>query len=489
VDAPSDAEIMEQSLVDVDRFGEIFDRHAPAIFRFLARRIGPDDAGDLLSDVFLAAFESRARYDRERPSALPWLYGIGSNLLGKHHRHRASELRALERMVVRSDPHDHADSVTRSVDAQAQLLAMAELIESLPPGERDALLLYAWEDLSYAEIATAIGVPTGTVRSRLNRVRQRLRAATDEIDGIRSVRPDRLAPLADAPASLIHREKERLMHAIDEGKTKVIIDAGDGTVLIRSKDDITAGDGDRREVIEGKAASSTTTTCNIFRLLDAHDLPTHFVEQVDAVTFRARKVQMIPLELVARRIATGGFLDRNADVADGTVFDDLVFEVFEKDDASHDPLLELDPAMDTLRRLVPNARAADRLGAHAGDLISQEPLSSSRFSMVTAELLDQLRELTCRTFEIVEQAWAEQGGTYVDVKIECGFDEETGTLLVADVIDSDSGRLRFGGKDMSKESFRDGSQSLPELGRNFDEVAELTKRFVERPGDAAPSPS
>jgi phosphoribosylaminoimidazole-succinocarboxamide synthase len=469
---------MEESLVDVGRFGEIFDRHAQAIFRFLGRRIGADDAGDLLSEVFLAAFEARRRYDGARPSALPWLYGIASNLLNKHYRHRASELRVLERMLVEGDPHDHADSVTASVDAQAQLRAMAKMIEELPAAERDALLLYAWEDLTYGEVAGALGVPTGTVRSRLNRVRQRLRAATDEIDGVRSVRPDRLAPLSDAPASLLNREKERLMQAIDEGKTKIIIDAGDGTVLIRSKDDITAGDGAKHDVIVGKAASSTTTTCNIFQLLKGHGVPTHFLEQVDAVTFRARKVDMIPLELVARRIATGSYLDRNAEIADGTVFADLVFEVFEKDDANHDPLLEFDFTGDALRRLVPNTKAANELAVNAGDLISQEPLSNSRYATVTSELLDQLRQLTLRSFEIVEQAWAGLGGTYFDFKIECGFDHETGTLLVADVIDSDSGRLRFGDKDMSKQAYRDGSQSLPDIKKNFDEVAELTKQFV-----------
>ena len=474
----SDAEVMEESLADAGRFGEIFDRHAQPIFRFLARRIGADDAGDLLSDVFLAAFEARARYDRDRPSALPWLYGIASNLLSKHHRNRASELRVLDRMVVQGDRVDHADAVSASVDAQVQLRAIAKLIEELPAGERDALLLYSWEDLSYGEVAGALGVPIGTVRSRLNRVRLRLRASTDEIDAVRSVRPDRLTPLPDAPASLFHREKERLMQAIDEGKTKVIIEDGEGTVLIRSKDDITAGDGARRDVIDGKAASSTTTTCNVFRLLGSQGVPTHFVEQVDAITFRARRVDMIPLELVARRIATGSFLDRHADIADGTVFADLVFEVFEKDDASHDPLLEFDFAGDVLRRVVPNAPAALGLGVNAGDLISQEPLSGSRYSTVTTDLLDQLRALTVRTFEIVEQAWSGLGGTYFDFKIECGFDHETGALLVADVIDSDSGRLRFGGKDMSKQAYRDGSQSLPDIKKNFDEVAELTEQFV-----------
>lgn len=220
-----------------------------------------------------------------------------------------------------------------------------------------------------------------------------------------------------------------------------------------------------------------TTEAAPLHCLGYMGVPTHFVEQLDAVTFRARKVEMIPLELVARRIATGSLLDRHADIADGTVLADVVFEVFEKNDANHDPLLEFDFAGDALRRLVPNTKAALQLGVHAGDLISQEPLSPSRYATITSKVLEQLRELTIRTFEIVEQAWAGLGGTYFDFKIECGVDQ-TGTLLVADVIDSDSGRLRFDDKDMSKQAYRDGSQSLPDLKKNFDQVAELTKQFV-----------
>jgi RNA polymerase sigma factor (sigma-70 family) len=475
----SDAELIIESRDVPARFGDIFDRHAAAIFRYLARRIGPDDASDLLADVFLGAFEARFRYDPDFSTALPWLYGIASNRLGKHFRRRAGELKMLDRLAARSEPDDGADAVADVVDAQLQVRAMAKLLDELPGGEREVLLLYAWEALTYEETATALDIPVGTVRSRLNRTRRRLRAGVDEIDRIRSVRPDRLTTIPDVTSTVLTREKERLLQAIAEGKTKIIIDAGDGTVLIRSKDDITAGDGAKHDVMEGKAASSTTTTCNIFSLLDDNHVLTHFVERVDAVTFRARKVEMIPLELVARRIATGSFLDRNADIADGTVFPDPVFEVFEKDDANHDPLLEFDFARDALRRFVPNTKAALQLGdVHAGDLISEETLSQSRYATVTSELFDQLRDLTVRTFEIVEHAWGRLGGTYFDFKIECGFDCETGVLLVADVIDSDSGRLRFGDKDVSKQAYRDGSQSLPDIKRNFDDVAELTKQFV-----------
>jgi RNA polymerase sigma factor (sigma-70 family) len=475
----SDAQLIDDSLDEPGQFGAIFDRHADAIFRYLARRIGPDDASDVLADVFLAAFEARHRYDRHVAAALPWLYGIASNLLRKHYRQRAGELRMLERLVEGRERGDHADAVAGAIDAHVQVRTIAKLLDELPSGERDTLLLHAWEALTYEEVARALNIPVGTVRSRLNRTRRRIRAGIDEIDRIRSVRPDRLEPIADATSTVLHREREKLMSEINQGKTKIIIDAGDGTVLIRSKDDITAGDGQRRDVIEGKAAASTTTTCNMFRLLNNNGVQTHFVEQVDAVTFRARKVEMIPLELVARRIATGSFLDRHRDIADGTVFAELVFEVFEKDDANHDPLLEFDFAGGVLRRYVPNAGAATASASGgAGDLISEEPLEHSRFTAITVALFEQLRDVTVRTFEIVEKAWAQLGGTYFDFKIECGYDEDTRALLVADVIDSDSGRLRFGDKDMSKQAYRDGSQSLPDIKRNFDEVAQLTKQFV-----------
>lgn len=123
-------------------------------------------------------------------------------------------------------------------------------------------------------------------------------------------------------------------------------------------------------------------------------------------------------------------------------------KIFEKDDANHDPLLEFDFEAGVLRRHVPNNKAAEAIGPDvtAGDLISEEPLGESRYADVSPELIASLRSLTASAFEVIEDAWKQQGGVYIDFKIECGFDRETGDLLVADVIDSDSGRLRFGGR-------------------------------------------
>lgn len=265
-----------------------------------------------------------------------------------------------------------------------------------------------------------------------------------------------------------------------EGKTKIIEAAGNGEVLIRSKDDITAGDGDRHDVLDGKAAASTRTTSNIFRLLERNGVPTHYVEGVDDVTFRARHVEMLPLELVARRCATGSFCDRFPDVPDGAHLEELVFEIFEKDDAGHDPLLHFDFDAGVLRRHVPNRLAADAIGqgAKAGDLIGEEPLAQSRYANISPELVARLRSLTVSAFEVIEEAWRQQGGVYIDAKIECGFDRETGDLLVADVIDSDSGRLRFGTVDMSKQSYRDGTATLPEIKEKLEDIASLTDSFV-----------
>lgn len=123
----------------------------------------------------------------------------------------------------------------------------------------------------------------------------------------------------------------RLARVVAEGKTKIVEDAGDGEVFVRSKDTITAGDGAKHDVLHGKAAASTRTTSNVFRLLERNGIPTHFVDQVDDVAFRAREVKMIPLELVARRYVTGSFKDRFPDLADGAVLEELVFEIFEKD--------------------------------------------------------------------------------------------------------------------------------------------------------------
>src|SRR5437016_5933822 len=116
----------------------------------------------------------RKPFDRSRASALPWLYGIGSNLLLKHRRGEARRLRASARMAAADEAVDRRASAAAR-DAHLLFPRVADAIESLPDGEREALLLFAWEELSYQSVAEALELPIGTVRSRLNRARARLR--------------------------------------------------------------------------------------------------------------------------------------------------------------------------------------------------------------------------------------------------------------------------------------------------------------------------
>ena len=222
MDARTDAEVIASSLASPATFGELFDRHATTLFRYFVRRVGPDDAGSLLGELFRIAFEKRATFDPDRAEARPWLYGIAGNLLARHRHREARRLDATARLMHASTsaPGD-ADDVF--VDADARIDAsrrwgdVAAAIAALPQGERDALLLYAWEEMSYDEVAGALGVPVGTVRSRLNRARGRLRelvGETSEEQATASLRPDRVLPVDEGDPGLFKREKERLMSTI-----------------------------------------------------------------------------------------------------------------------------------------------------------------------------------------------------------------------------------------------------------------------------------
>lgn len=180
MDSESDAVVIAASLDDPVQFGAIFDRHATVLHRYLVRRLGPDDADGMVSEVFRIAFEKRSTYDLDRPTARPWLYGIATNLLAKHRRREARRIHAVARLAAqRLPPIDLADAVSATVDASEQWQRVAAAVTSLPEPERDALMLHVWEALSYEEVADALGVPIGTVRSRLHRARGRLRELAD----------------------------------------------------------------------------------------------------------------------------------------------------------------------------------------------------------------------------------------------------------------------------------------------------------------------
>ena len=170
----SDAQVIGRSLEEPEAFGLIYDRHAATVLRFLGRRVGAEVAEGLVGELFRIAFERRNTFDASRASALPWLYGIGTNLLLKHRRAEARRLRASARMAAGVEAADRRASAG-ALDARVLFPRVADAIEALADGDREALLLFAWEDLSYQSVAEALELPVGTVRSRLNRARAHLR--------------------------------------------------------------------------------------------------------------------------------------------------------------------------------------------------------------------------------------------------------------------------------------------------------------------------
>jgi RNA polymerase sigma-70 factor, ECF subfamily len=179
VDHDSDAALIAASIDRPAQFGAIFDRHATVLHRYLVRRIGPDDADGLVGEIFRIAFEKRQSYDVSRGSARPWLYGIATNLVAKHRRSEARRYFAVARLAARRVPGPALDEqVSAMVDAHELWRQVAAAVAELPEPERDALILHVWEGLAYEEVAGALGVPVGTVRSRLNRARGRLRELT-----------------------------------------------------------------------------------------------------------------------------------------------------------------------------------------------------------------------------------------------------------------------------------------------------------------------
>jgi RNA polymerase sigma factor (sigma-70 family) len=159
--------------------GILFDRHADRIYTYCFRRTADwDTAEDATSSVFLEAWRTRDRIQVYDGSALPWLYGIATNVCRNLARKRRRHLAAVNRLPPQLDTPDHAEGVASRLDDQRRMARLLTALRSLPQRDQDVLALVAWSGLSYEQAAAALDVPVGTVRSRLARARQRLSAAT-----------------------------------------------------------------------------------------------------------------------------------------------------------------------------------------------------------------------------------------------------------------------------------------------------------------------
>ncbi len=256
---------------------------------------------------------------------------------------------------------------------------------------------------------------------------------------------------------------------IARGKTKVLFEAegNPDLLVVQQTDAITAGDGARRDEIEGKGRIAAKTTARVFRLLNLCGLPTHYIsggEDDDNNEMLVRRAQMVPLEVVVRGVAAGSFVKRRPAVLRGTVLVPRVIEFFLKDDANHDPLVEADA------------------------IVAQ--------NIATPQELGTIGELARITFEILAHAWRRRETLLVDLKIEFGriaSGEGKGQLVIADVVDNDSWRIWPQGREelmLDKQRYRNlpavTPADLAEVRANYEQVAEAVGTFpLMRPGMVA----
>jgi len=252
------------------------------------------------------------------------------------------------------------------------------------------------------------------------------------------------------------KEKDMMQYGaqLAEGKTKIIYahPTDPALVVLVHKDAISAGDGARRNEIVGKGALSGRTAANVFAYLNTKGIATHFVDAPSPMEMIARRCAMIPIEVVMRRMATGSYLRRHTNVAEGTRFDPVLVEFFLKDDARHDPQITED------------------------EIVAQGIASDADVQHMTNE--------GRHVFDLLAQAWAAQDITLVDLKIEFGRAED-GTLVVADMIDNDSWRIWPGGdkeRMLDKQIYRNmqtvNHNGLSLVLQRYAQVADLTEQFA-----------
>ena len=185
-----DAAVLAESLRQPERFGHIYDRHFPGIYRYIESRLGSDEADDLTAETFIDAFRRRASFDPARGTVRPWLFGIATNLVAQHRRAEARRYRALIRTPAETDPGGHDDRVAARVSAQALRGPLLRALAGLSDDDRDVLLLIALGGLSYEEVAAALSIPLGTVASRLSRARRKVRGVLGAPQTSQTDRPD-----------------------------------------------------------------------------------------------------------------------------------------------------------------------------------------------------------------------------------------------------------------------------------------------------------
>ena len=248
---------------------------------------------------------------------------------------------------------------------------------------------------------------------------------------------------------------------ITRGKTKALFESPEqaDVAVMKSTDNITAGDGARRNVIEGKGRLAAQTTARVFRLLNLCGFPTHYLsggEDDDDNEILVRRCEMIPLEVVTRGVAAGSYVKRKA-VPRGTLLVPRVLEFFIKDDANHDPMIEPE------------------------EIVAKGIASPSEVAA--------MGEIARMVFEVLSHAWRRRDVLLIDLKIEFGrlsSGENKGALVIADVVDNDAWRIWPQGREdmmLDKQMYRNlkdvTAEALAAVRDAYEKVAELVGSFPQ----------
>ncbi|HEY4496807.1 MAG TPA: phosphoribosylaminoimidazolesuccinocarboxamide synthase [Candidatus Paceibacterota bacterium] len=256
--------------------------------------------------------------------------------------------------------------------------------------------------------------------------------------------------------------------------------------MVRSKDDITAGDGAKHDIMQGKAAIANQTTVNVFNLLKECGIPLAFIQGLDETSFLARNCRMIPLEVVVRREAHGSYLKRNPHLEKGHIFPQLICEFFLKTSGKEwygraipedDPLIVWGNNREANLYLPkkPMWEQKSFMTVDPAEIFSEDELNSEDIFNEDPQGIERMTHIAKATFFVLEKAWQILGRRLVDFKVEFGIDHN-GNLVLADVIDNDSWRVIEDGEYIDKQFYRDGG-ALDEVTAKYAHVRDLTGLF------------
>ncbi|MFE7130925.1 RNA polymerase sigma factor [Streptomyces sp. NPDC057638] len=162
-------------------FAEVFDQHARVVYAHAVRTTGDWAlAEDVMSLTFLDAWRLRHKLTGEVRNVRAWLLGIATNVMRNTARAARRHRAAMSRLPPPEPLPDFADEVVGRIADERELRAAARALRRLKRGEREVFALVVWSGLGYAAAAEALGVPVGTVRSRLSRAREKLRRLVAE---------------------------------------------------------------------------------------------------------------------------------------------------------------------------------------------------------------------------------------------------------------------------------------------------------------------